>query len=180
MHSGSVSPMRITVDRRKCWRVYITMLNAFISRRFETRLHAVDLHTVSWSDMMLTTVVVFFLLWRVGLLTPRATSLPRPHTNTLLTSITRVLTHTWITPHLPTHPLTHTHTHTGKSTPGNAHSSCSLALQCVYLSIYSCLIPRKEASSIKKKCEVDQVELTDGVTALLSVSYSFIFLYLFL
>lgn len=114
MHSGSVSPMRITVDRRKCWRVYITMLNAFISRRFETRLHAVDLHTVSWSDMMLTTVVVFFLLWRVGLLTPRATSLPRPHTNTLLTSITRVLTHTWITPHLPTHPLTHTHTHRKK------------------------------------------------------------------
>lgn len=38
-----------------------------------------------------------FLLWRVGLLTPRATSLPRPHTNTLLTSITSVYTH--LNPH---------------------------------------------------------------------------------
>lgn len=94
-----------------------------------------------------------FLLWRVGLLTPRVTSLLRPHTNTLLTSITRVFTHTW-TP-----------------TPGN--SSCSLALRCVCLSICSCLIPSKEASSVEK-CEVDQFKLTDGaaVTALLSFEAS--------
>lgn len=105
-----------------------------------------------------------FLLWRVGLLTPRATSLPRPH---------KYITYVH-------HKSVYTHLN---PTPGN--SSCSLALRCVCLSICSCLIPSKEASSVEKKCEVDQFKLTDGaaVTALLSFEASLkclLFFYLFL